>query len=153
VQELRSRLPAELSTFSYMDFDRWLASGALEKEINQMGEQIAEQVRQQIKTRRRAEEIGKEQEETPPAADSPEEEMEQEPEQEPEPEPEAEQEPDPETDSEESQTEEAPIVEIVTEDILKVEFPLLKIPPGFLAWLYSGTTRDAHGLHHIGVIE
>lgn len=142
VQEVRSRLPAELSTFSFIDFDRWLESGELEKMLNKYGEQIAEQVRQQEKTRRRAEEIAKQQEEMEAAEAS----LEENPDQEPLPEAAELQQPEP-------PPSETPATEVVEEDILKVEFPLLIIPRGFLKWLFSGTTRDARGLHHIGVIE
>ena len=115
MQTVRSRLPAELSAFSFFDLDGWLASGKLQEFFREFTRETPRKTRKPATSPTspvalredgaQVQQVSRTQEPPDAAAD---------------PEP---------------------------------KFPELKFPRGFLRWLFSGTTRDAQGLYHIGVIE
>jgi hypothetical protein len=118
-QQARSRFPAALSGFSYLDAERWLETDAAKELLRTILESAT----------RRSGETEKEPEAEPKA--DPEDDPNAEPPVEPAP-----------PQDEPPQAEEPP-----------VPFPELQIPRGYLKWLLSATTRDAHSFRLVGIIE
>jgi hypothetical protein len=118
-QQARSRFPAALSGFSYLDAERWLQTDAARELFRTILEGVAQ---------RSAEREKEAEAETTPEAEA-------------DPNAEADADAAPPED-EPPQAEEPPI-----------PFPELQIPRGYLKWLLSATTRDAHSFRVTGIIE
>jgi hypothetical protein len=121
--EARGRFPAELATFSFVDAQTWLASGALAGLVRQMAGAMTE-AQQRPEQPGEAEQNPEPQEiPPPPQAPAPAEQGAPNLHRRPSPEP------------------------------AELPPPEFQLPQGYLKWLLSATTSDARGIYHTGYIE
>ncbi len=110
-QQARSRFPASLSGFSFVDAEHWLETDAAKQLLRAILEGAARTSSKPDKKPETSDPDAHSGADSPPAEDS-------------------------------AQAEEPP-----------VPFPELQIPRGYLKWLLSATTRDAHSFRFVGIIE